>query len=68
MIEVCRQPTYSRMAIVTIAAACYMGRMFAGCCIAIVAGSAGAEYLRVVHRCRWLKRNRAVAVFANIAG
>jgi hypothetical protein len=68
VIEVRRQPTHRRMAIVAIITACYVCCVFTCCCVAVMTGSARSEYLCVVDRCRWHKCECAVAVFTNIAG
>jgi hypothetical protein len=68
VIEVCRQPTYCRMAIIAIITACYVRCVLTRCCVAVMTGSARAQYLCMVDRRRWHKCECAVAVFTDIAG
>jgi hypothetical protein len=63
-----RQPRSSRMAIVTIIAARNMRRVLAGGGIAIVAGSATTQHLRVIDRERWYPYSWVVAVLADVGG
>ena len=68
MIEVRRQPASGRVAIVAGIAARNVSRVFACCCVAVMTGSARAEYLCMVDRRRRHKRECAVAVFTDVAG
>jgi hypothetical protein len=54
------------VAVVAGNAARYMGRVFAGCCEAVMAGTAGAQYLRMVNCICWHKNIGVVAVLANV--
>lgn len=54
------------MAVITINAAAYMGRVLTGCYYTIVTRATGANDLSMVNSYGRLKRYRAVAVFADI--
>ena len=54
------------MAVITIIAAAYMGRVLAGCYYTIVTRATGANDLSMVNSYGRLKSNCAVAVFADI--
>jgi len=66
MVEIGRQPADRRMAVVAITAAGDMSCVFASRRDAVMAGAANTQYLCVVHRSHRLKRDRVVAVFADI--
>lgn len=53
------------MAVVAVVTAADVGGVFADCRNAIMAGAAGAHYVRVVNCNHRLKRDRAVTIFAD---
>ena len=67
VIEVGRNPRVGRVAVITVFATRYVRRVLAGCCVAIVAGAAGPEYLGVVDRVSRRKCYVVVTVLAYIA-
>lgn len=68
MVEVGRRPAGRRVAIVAVVAARNVCRVFANCRNAIMTGTAGAEYLGVVHRESRLEADGIVTVFTHIGG
>jgi hypothetical protein len=68
VIEVGRQPRYCGVAVVTVVAAGDVGRVFSGCDNAIVAGTAGTQYLRVIDPVGGRPQVAVVAVLAHIGG
>ncbi len=68
MVKVGRGPCDGGVAIIAIVATRKMGRMLAGRGHAVMTRATAAEYLCVVHRVRWRKGHRVVAVLADIGG
>lgn len=66
MIEIRGQPTVCGMAVITIVATVYVGRVLAGCDNTIVTRATGANDLSMVNGYGRLKTYCAVAVFADI--
>ncbi len=68
MVEVRGCPCNGRMAVITVIATGDVGRVFAGRLDAVMAGTASAQDLCVVHRKHRRPDVRSVAVLANVAG
>jgi len=66
MIKVGGYPAGRRMTVIAIFAAGNMGRVFAGCCDAVMARAAGTKHLRVIDSASGFKGHGAVAVFTDI--
>ena len=68
VIEIGRQPTVGRMAIIAIIATRNVRRVFSAGYRAVMAGRASTNHLRVIHQIGGSEERRIVAVFANIGG
>ncbi len=68
VVENRRQPGDGRVAVVAIIAARNVCRVFAGGCYAIMTGSAGPDYLRVIDRVSGYPDIRRMAIFTDVAG
>ena len=66
MIEVSRYPAGRRVTVIAIIATRNMGRVFAGCCDAVMARAAGTKHLSVVDGASGFEGHGAVAVFTDI--
>ena len=66
VIEIRRCPGDGCVAIVAVVAAGQMCRVFAGCSYAVMAGAATAQHLSMINAIGWRKRNRVMAVLADI--
>ncbi len=68
VVEVRWRPPDGRVAIVTVVATGEVGRMLAGGGIAVMTGTAAAEYLCVINSYYWQPTNRVMAILADISG
>jgi hypothetical protein len=66
VIKIGRKPADRRVTVVTAVIARNVGWMFAGRRYAVVAGTAGAQHLRVIHGIGRRENTRIVAILANI--